>query len=364
MTINPQRNYGVDLLRLVSMVMVVVLHVLGKGDLIYNETLDPASITSQVLWLFEVGAYCAVNCYALVSGYVGAFARFRYSNVLLLWLQVVCYSVGITLLFSALGIITITPPDLIDAFFPVCNDRYWYFTAYFCMFFFIPILNAGIKALSVQRLTMIVTILLIVTSVIPTMKGYDVFYLYDGYHALWLICLYLTGGLIRKANPSFKGLGTVGLVLYLGMILITYLHTLHGDYYAVGDSEIYLVLLSYCSPTIVLAALGLLLFFSRLSLGRFSRIIQVCSPLYFAIYLIHEHPLVRDTFVVEQFGYLLDEPILNMLIHLAGIVASICIICMLVDAVRYGIFRVLKLRERLTALEDRFTAPYINSDER
>ena len=90
-------NWGIDFLRIVSMFMVVCLHLLGRGGV-----LDSASFLSgkyEVLWLIEIAAYCAVNCYALISGYVGIYGKYRYTNWILLWLRVLCYSVGITAVF-------------------------------------------------------------------------------------------------------------------------------------------------------------------------------------------------------------------------------------------------------------------------
>ena len=63
-----KRNYGIDLLRMILMLMVVILHVLGHGGVLDATT--PLSAKYCVSWLIESFAYCAVNCYALISGYV------------------------------------------------------------------------------------------------------------------------------------------------------------------------------------------------------------------------------------------------------------------------------------------------------
>lgn len=73
------RNYGIDLLRIVSMAMIVVLHVLGHGKLL--ESVEAGSPKYYVLWFMETMAYCSVNCYGLVSGYVGYGKRFKLSNL-------------------------------------------------------------------------------------------------------------------------------------------------------------------------------------------------------------------------------------------------------------------------------------------
>lgn len=63
-----KRNYGIDLLRLVSMFLIVVLHSLSRGALV---GVSPFNIHYEVGFLIEALTYCAVNCFALISGYVG-----------------------------------------------------------------------------------------------------------------------------------------------------------------------------------------------------------------------------------------------------------------------------------------------------
>ena len=132
-----ERNYGIDLLRIVSMIMVVLLHVLGAGGL-----LDATfGINNKIVWLLEVLAFCAVNCYALISGYVGVNSKFKLSNILILWLQVFIYNFIFYFIFLLLGKITFSFDVLKEMFFPVLSKRYWYFTAYFALFFLMPLLN-------------------------------------------------------------------------------------------------------------------------------------------------------------------------------------------------------------------------------
>lgn len=63
-----KRNSGIDLLRIISMIMIVTLHLLGHGGILNN--LEPFTSGHYSAWTLEIIAYCAVNCYALISGYV------------------------------------------------------------------------------------------------------------------------------------------------------------------------------------------------------------------------------------------------------------------------------------------------------
>ena len=84
-----KRDYGIDALKILSMFMIVVVHVLAHGGGL--NAADKFSPQYQVAWFIEIATCCAVNCYALASGYVGG--RYKYTNVVLLWLRTIFYTV-------------------------------------------------------------------------------------------------------------------------------------------------------------------------------------------------------------------------------------------------------------------------------
>ena len=65
-----ERNYGIDLLRILSMFMVVLLHLCGFGGVLSN--VKPFSVNYYIAWFLEIVSYCAVDVFALISGFVGA----------------------------------------------------------------------------------------------------------------------------------------------------------------------------------------------------------------------------------------------------------------------------------------------------
>ena len=87
-----QREIGIDALRILSMFMVVILHVLGRGGVLSASS----GRRFWVVWLMEVAAYCAVDLFALISGYVMARRQIKPQRLLQLWCQVVFYSVLMT----------------------------------------------------------------------------------------------------------------------------------------------------------------------------------------------------------------------------------------------------------------------------
>lgn len=82
-----KHHYGLDLLRIISMFMIVITHVLGKGGL-RSSVEGQADAYFITTWAIQVFVYGAVNCYALISGYVGLYSHYRYSKLLSVWVQV------------------------------------------------------------------------------------------------------------------------------------------------------------------------------------------------------------------------------------------------------------------------------------
>lgn len=144
------RHYGLDLLRIISMFMIVITHVLGKDGL-RSSVEGHADSYFIVTWIIQVLVYGAVNCYALISGYVGINSRYRYSKLLSIWTQVFFYTFTITALFAITGH-EVTLLNWRDAFFPIVSGQYWYITAYFGLLVFMPVINNGLNALTDKQL--------------------------------------------------------------------------------------------------------------------------------------------------------------------------------------------------------------------
>ena len=162
------RNYGIDLLRIVSMFMVCLLHVLGHGGVL--DATEPQSLNYYVAWFIEIAAFCAVNCYALISGYVGVKSKYKVSNILYLWLQVAIYSVAISVVFAIIKPDTYTWKTILKSFVPVTFSQYWYFTAYFGLFLFIPILNFARNNMPRNVLKYVLWTLILIITVLSRLR--------------------------------------------------------------------------------------------------------------------------------------------------------------------------------------------------
>lgn len=305
------------------MFMVCVVHVMGPGGVI--EGLQGLSLSRQMAaGMLYNACFIAVDCFALISGYVAVGRPARFGNILRFWLQVFFYSGGITLYFALTDPVRVGGEQVLGAFFPVLTEQYWYVTAYMGLLFLAPVLNAGLAALTRRQKGMLTVGILLLFSL---SRGFfrEVFDTDRGYSAMWLILLYLIGGCLKELTLK-PWQAWLCLLLYpIGVYGIR----LAGEYIAFGN---------------VVASIGLLLFMAHLRLpAGLARWISRLGPLAFGVYLIHAFPLIYKYSMYYAYSDLaqLRAPAMIAGILLAS--ARIFLPCLLVDAVRAQLFRLLRI---------------------
>lgn len=347
------RNYGIDALRMFAMLLVLTSHILGCGGIL--EAAAPFSAQYEAAWLLQIIAYCSVNCYALISGYVGITAKYRYHNLLLLWLQVVYYTIGITLISSILIPGSVPLSKWVKAALPVTGSYYWYFTAYFALFFFMPLLNTAINHLSQKQLSAIIWGLILVFSCLQTLFHKEIFG--TASNAWLLMILYVIGGYIRKYGLFPKSSPFKLFIGFLAMILLTWLVMF------LIESEIFHLLkpfgknylLGHTSPTILFGGIFLVLIFERLHIPPFfKKFIAFFTPAAFSVYLIHAHSFVWNYLLKERFISYVSFPVPVEITLILLTAAIIYLLCSFIDMIRIFLFKQLKLKQGLAALEEKY----------
>lgn len=334
-----ERNAGVDLLRIVSMLMVVILHILGQGGVLAGT--QPQSSGYAAAYLLETLSYCAVNCYALISGYVGAEGHFRYSRLFEIHARVLFYTVLITAGFFAYM------PELIgfaavkNAFFPVMTGQYWYYTAFFGVMLLEPALQFVTAHMPRILLRNLVLTIAAAFSLLPTVFVCDVFGINQGYSIWWLAALYLIGAYIKKYGFPFLKKAWIAALVYAACVAVTWgAHMLEAHGLQVPLPN----LLTYPSPAMLLAGIALLRVFSSMKLPAWTaKSVCVLAPLSFSVYLIHVHPLIWEHFFAERFRALAGYPAAGLFFAVIGIAACVYILCSLADMARAWLFRVCRV---------------------
>lgn len=339
------RNWGIDLLRLVSMLFVVILHMLR-----HNTFLKLPSDTSQyaAAWFLEILAMCAVDIFAIVSGYVtyrDTPRKFKLSSYVNLWLQVTFYTV-ILMIIGHFAYPEVLPTKRIFlAFFPVSTNQYWYFTAYTALFFIMPILDAGLRAISVESARRIFLAFLVAFIAIPQFA--DSIGIGVGYNFAWLAILYIVGAIMKKANIGANVKAPISALAILLLTTVTWAlkitDTLSSLHYP----------LHYASFPIFLSAIFWILLFSRLNFGaNWVRFIKWAAPTSFSIYILNMHPAVMYTlynrFSIAGFA---DSPAAIVVLVVLGASLAFVIAVVLIDRLRMRLFTLLHVPQATKRIE-------------
>ena len=343
-TPHSERNHGIELLRIFAMLLAAVLHILKKGGVITASEGNLAAYST--VWLLEAAAYCAVNCYALISGYVGYSDRpkpLRLARCIELWLQVVFYSVIITTVYCIAGVGSVGVSDFADAFLPVTSKQYWYFTAYIGMFFFIPLLNALVRRLNRRALVSLCIMLIAVFSLYDTFASFwkkDPLALVGGHSPLWLGVLYIFGAAMKKLRTPESMSSKKALLIYASAAVFTALFKITGDRllrFVPGS-----LFVRDTSPTVLLCAAALLVAFVRFKPGRkLTEFAVLFAPAAFGVYLLHVSPLVFEHVIGNRFAFIgrLPFPLIPFaVLASAGVILAVGLAA---DKVRILLFKAL-----------------------
>ena len=344
LNIRSERNYGIDLLRIIAMFFICIIHLIEWGGIL--EKVDKGTINYYLINMVNVVIVCAVNCYALISGYVGINSKFKPSNLAYLWIQTAFYLIILFTIFKIFDPSTVKFKWILKSFFPVTAGYYWYFIAYFGLFMFIPLLNFLVNNLS-QKILCLSIISILITFTGLCFYQYIVFFsLNYGFSVLWLMILYLVGGYMARYKPlkSIKRITCMGILIILIIIMCI------TKFFSKNFSE---KITDYISPTVLLFSIIMLEIFSRIKFKNKPSLIAFFSPLTFGVYLIHEHECVRQSFIMDKFvNYASFNPIF-MALAVLGTALGIYVVCSLIDYLRLLLFKALKVKPTLEKLENK-----------
>lgn len=343
-----QRNCGLDLLRCLSMFFVIVLHIFNHGGLASALETDLAGKT--VSTMVQALVYPAVDCFVLLSGYLLCRRSFQVSRVIKIWTTVVFWSVVIQCVFCILKLDTISAGKTVFMFLPVLSGRYWFVNAYLVMLLVSPFLNRLLWELPQWQMRGLLLITAAVFCLSPMFAlGNDVFGTQNGFGFSWFCVVYLWGGYIRQYCPQKEH----GSGCYLGIyILLCAAHTawIIGIKLLGGQIEVLAqlrnVFMKYTSVPVFGGAVCLLLYFRSIRFRSDFFAAKLCgwvSPLVFSVYLIHDHPLVREYWTRDRFAPLGELPLIFAV--LCAILAAIGIFaaCVGLDWIRKCLFSMMRI---------------------
>lgn len=348
-----KRMANLELLRCVAMMMVVVLHYLGKGGLLPDLTGKSLGSAGMAAWLMESFCIVAVNVYMFISGYFLCTSHFKLSRLITLWLQLWLYSVTFGVLGVLTGVVTETTVDthyFLTLFFPVSMGHYWFMTAYIFLYLLLPFAGTAVRKMTKQQMQLAVVILLLIFCVLKSVLPFRLEMDAKGYDCLWYLCVFMAAAYIRRFGlPLLEKKGR-GLLLYIvcGLLAFGGTLTLREVYLRTGRlGRIVDICLEYNHIFAFLAALGLFMAFCRLRVNKkISGVINKIAPYTLGVYLLHENLGLRYAWQnwlgAEKVRVYSKGGIESVLVLIFGTLAAVvCVfVCgILVDMARAGLMK-------------------------
>ncbi|SFE23757.1 Acyltransferase family protein [Peptostreptococcaceae bacterium pGA-8] len=340
---NKKRYYGVDLLRCISMILVVILHTLGAGGVL--DATAQGTMTFSVVWLLEIIAYPAVNIFAMISGFVGysdEVYKFKYSNCISLWIRIVFYGIISTVVIYFVNSELVSTGDFFRVFFPITTRAYWYYTAYVVLVVLIPAINFVLRSLDKKVLFSLLILIFLLSILETTTKQ---FALSGGYGFTWLALLYVLGAIIKKCKLHEKIKLGYALTALLMSILITWIWLLYGREISLFNWEIDKELfISYVSPTVLCSAVMTLIIFAKVEFcDKVNRIIKLIRPCVFTTFILNSQYSIANNFLYGKFVFLANTRAVIVPVFVIGYAVTFFVVSTLIDLLRIYIFKFAKV---------------------
>lgn len=293
----PQRSSNIELLRIVAMLLIMFGHLnrenWGLPDM---QTLRSFPLAGGLGVWFRMINLTGVDVFVLISGYFGI--RPRVNSVASLFFQGLFFSVGMYAFWLLTKQTTFSLGEFSMHLKPM--KIYWFFGAYVWLMLIAPIFNRYIDTASKGEFRLFLFVYFFFSCGVEWWMSASA-ELHRGYSVLSFVGLYLLARYIRLHGGRWCKLSPwYDLLIFVGSTLLSAVSALALVWGAgrtfEGDDPLIERLVSYNSPLCILAALSLLLFFSKLKIGHV-RWINWLAASSFSVYLLHEEYITRSYYV-------------------------------------------------------------------
>lgn len=366
-TVKPQvkRDANLDLLRIVSMLLIIFLHTID-----HTGVMEKAETASNAMYFYVRFTYAAtqvcVNCYVMLSGYYLVKSNFSIKKLAKLWMEAVFYTLVFKFIFICMGRETLSVVMLGSCFFPILTGRYWFLTIYAGLYLVSPFLNLFVSAMDKKMHTCLNICLFglfsLWNSFHPAIAGMNSG---GGWGLAWFVVLYLCAAWFRLYyTPDEKPLGKLPAFLLIPALIaaaqlvarmtgIGILQTVATHWFRYESAPVYVMTLS------------LFAFFLniRISNEKVGRMICAIAPLTFGVYLIHTHPDVSpwlwEVTALPRFMDSMWFPVIQI-----GCVLMVFAVCAVMDELRKRTVGKLENHRSIDMLCKKITNIYLRAADK
>ena len=360
---NKERNSNHELMRIVSMFLIVLGHVLYFGGLLETDNTRMRYLYN----LLEFVLIIHVDSYVLLTGYYQSKTKFKQKKLWGIINSSWFYRIVIVLAFSYFGLINIGKVEFIKNILPVTLDNYWFIKCYILLYCLSPFLNKLIDSLNAKQFKRLIIVGFIINSIIPTITGGE-FFLNNGYTLYNFIYLYLLGAYIRKYpidKSSFfnkfskKKVFLIMITVFILCVLLNFLiYIIGGKIENINKGfeliSIYIKRgsLAYTNPLIIIQAVAYFYIFTNISIK--SKLINKISGLMLGVYMIHCNDYVT-AYIYKWLG-IVDGNYnsIRFIINIFGAAILIFVVCSIIEYIRQILFRFIYKRKLSCKIREKY----------
>lgn len=326
------RSSNFELLRIICMVMVVTLHTIGHGGGFKNTDINSNNFV--ILHFLQSLSIIAVNCYVLISGFFGINAGFKLKKLFYLYMQVLFYSIAISLLFWTTGIKQITLNGILSMIFPISMQTWWFMSGFLVLYILTPYINKFLKVLSLKEFNIFLLILLsvfIIWPSIPKLKPLDS---QNGYGFYTILVYYIVGAYIKIFYENKKFNKNILILLYfLNSSFLAFFNIFISRFLG-HNFGIY----RYNFILVFISSILLFLFFKEIKIQN--KFINKLSSLTLGVYLIHDHSYFREC-IYTTLGYSNYYNTNSFIFYTFFIIITIYVVSSSIEYIRQILFKLL-----------------------
>ena len=364
-SLKKERNSNYELMRIISMFLIVLYHVILHGHLLYNCTNPGVKLILRFIMFFTL---MHVNSFVLLCGYFQSKSNFKQSN---LWSIVNAnwfYRVVIVITTLILGITSFNKVSFIKEILPLNMEEYWFIKCYLLLYCISPFINKALTAFDKKSFQRMLIVLFIINSLIPVFTGLK-FFNNDGHTLYHFVFLYMVGAYLREyplnesylfkkfSNNSFK---LVLVFIFFFALIINFIsyyffNSVMGYNPVIKEFGYYYFRTAtmYINFYIIIQSIAYFEFFGKLSIKN-SKIINKLASYTFGVYLIHDNNYVRS-FIYKLLK--VDNGAFGtykIIIYIFVVAIIIYVACTIIEAIRQLIFKFIYNRKVSKRIRDKY----------
>lgn len=334
-----ERKSNFELLRIISMLMIILWHILLHGKVLASMgEIENNTISGNHDTLVFVRILCAVavNCFVLISGYFNIKLNIM-KALKKIYLPMLFYSIIITLIGILFLNEVLSKTLIFSMIFPLISKKWWFLSTFIALMLIAPYLNKMLNSLSDKECFKLSATIFVIFELWSTLG--DTFnsikwigQYSSGYSIIHFIVLYIFGDCIRRYSSVLSKIKRYyWLAAYFICSIINTFATLFWGYKQT---------FAYNNPLVLLASIFLFIFFTNIKI--YHSVINVVATTVLGIYMIHDHPIVRKHiykyFNTDDITFYSDNFVYLRIMFLAF---AIFIVCGIIEFLRIKLFNMV-----------------------